>query len=80
MPIASHFTSVFEQNWKINFTQCTPNGNLKYTDLCNLLQITAASHSEIGGISFKDMQLFHQAWVLSRMRVELIFYLDGTIQ
>jgi acyl-ACP thioesterase len=48
-----------------------PNGYLKYTDLCNLLQLSAASHSEIGGISFSDMQEFNQAWVLSRMRVEI---------
>jgi acyl-ACP thioesterase len=33
--------------------------------------MTAAAHSEIGGISFTDMQEFHQAWVLSRMRVEV---------
>jgi medium-chain acyl-[acyl-carrier-protein] hydrolase len=44
---------------------------LKYTDLCNLLQLTAANHAEIGGISFTDMQEFNQAWVLSRMRVEV---------
>ena len=71
MPIASNFTSVFSKEWEINFTQCMPNGYLKYTDLCNLLQLTAASHSEIGGISFSDMQEFNQAWVLSRMRVEI---------
>ena len=71
MPIASNFTSVFSKDWEINFTQCMPNGYLKYTDLCNLLQLTAASHSEIGGISFSDMQEFNQAWVLSRMRVEI---------
>jgi acyl-ACP thioesterase len=39
--------------------------------LCNILQLTAAAHSEIGGISFLDMQEFDQAWVLSRMRVEI---------
>jgi acyl-ACP thioesterase len=71
MPIAQNFTSVFSKDWEINFTQCMPNGYLKYTDLCNLLQLTAASHSEIGGISFSDMQEFNQAWVLSRMRVEI---------
>jgi hypothetical protein len=27
-----------------------PNGYLKYTDLCNMLQLTAASHSDMGGI------------------------------
>lgn len=71
MPIAPNFTSVFSKDWEINFTQCVPNGFLKYTDLCNLLQLTAAIHSEIGGISFSDMQEFNQAWVLSRMRVEI---------
>ena len=72
MPIASNFTSIYSKNWEINFTQCTPNGVLKYTDLCNMLQLTAATHSELGGISFVDMQQFNQAWVLSRMRVEII--------
>jgi len=71
MPISPNFTSVFSKDWEINFTQCMPNGFLKYTDLCNLLQLTAANHSEIGGISFSDMQKFDQAWVLSRMRVEI---------
>lgn len=71
MPIASNFTSILSKNWDINFTQCSPNGYLKYTDLCNMLQLTAAAHSEIGGISFQDMQVFDQAWVLSRMRVEI---------
>lgn len=71
MPISSHFTSILTKDWEINFTQCAPNGYLKYTDLCNLLQLTAAAHSELGGISFSDMQEFNQAWVLSRMRVEI---------
>ena len=71
MPIAPNFTSILSKNWDINFTQCAPNGYLKYTDLCNILQLTAAAHSEIGGISFQDMQAFDQAWVLSRMRVEI---------
>jgi len=71
MPIAPNFTSILSKDWNINFTQCTPNGYLKYTDLCNMLQLTAAAHSEIGGISFQDMQEFDQAWVLSRMRVEI---------
>ena len=71
MPISNQFTSVLSKDWEINFTQCNPNGYLKYTDLCNLIQLTAAAHSELGGISFSDMQLFNQAWVLSRMRVEI---------
>ncbi len=71
MPISLDFTSIFSKDWEINFTQCMPNGYLKYTDLCNILQLTAAAHSEIGGISFTDMQEFNQAWVLSKMRVEI---------
>lgn len=71
MPISPNFTSVLSKDWEINFTQCMPNGSLKYTDLCNLLQLTAAAHSDMGGISFTDMQEFNQAWVLSRMRVEI---------
>ncbi|MBX9887063.1 MAG: acyl-[acyl-carrier-protein] thioesterase [Flavobacteriaceae bacterium] len=71
MPISPNFSSVFSKEWEINFTQCLPNGYLKYTDLCNILQLTAAAHSDVGGISFSDMQEYDQAWVLSRMRVEV---------
>ena len=71
MPIASNFKSIHAQDWEINFMQCTPNGYLRYTELCNLLQLTAATHSETGGFSFIDMQQFDQAWVLSRMRLEI---------
>ncbi len=71
MPISKEFTSILSRDWEINFLQCYPNGYLKYTDLCNLFQLTAATHSELGGISFSDMQEFHQAWVLSKMRVEI---------
>lgn len=71
MPIAKDFTSILTKDWEINFLQCYPNGFLKYTDLCNILQLTAGVHAEMGGISFSDMQQYHQAWVLSRMRVEI---------
>ena len=71
MPISPKFSSIFTKDWEINFTQCTPNGYLKYTDLCNILQLTAGDHAEVGGISFTDMQEFNQAWVLSRMKLEI---------
>lgn len=71
MPIAPDFKSIYSRDWEINFMQCMPNGALRYTDLCNLLQLTAAAHSESGGFSFVDMQVFDQAWVLSRMRMEI---------
>ena len=71
MSISNDFTSILTKDWEINFLQCYPNGYLKYTDLCNILQLTAGFHAEMGGISFSDMQVHHQAWVLSRMRVEI---------
>ncbi len=71
MPISPLFTSILEQTYEINFLQCYPNGKLKHTDLCNLLQLTAAKHAELGGISFTDMQAHQQAWVLSRSRIEI---------
>lgn len=73
MPQAIHFSSVHSKEWEINFAQCAPNGALNYTDLCNILQLTAAEHADLGGISFTDMQEFDQAWVLSRMRIEIDF-------
>jgi len=72
MPLSKHFSSIFEQNFDINFLQCYPNGLLKYTDLCNIFQITAGIHADLGGISFSDMQEHHQAWVMSKMRLEII--------
>lgn len=72
MPIAPNFTSILEQEFEINFLQCYPNGLLKYTELCNMFQITAGLHADLGGISFSDMQAHHQAWVMSKMRLEII--------
>jgi len=71
MPISENFTSVYSHDWEINFLQCMPNGLLRHTELCNILQLTAGYHAELGGINFTDMQLHDQAWVLSRMRVEI---------
>ena len=71
MPIATDFKSIYSEKHIVNFPQCLPSGYLKYTELCNILQLTAASHAEKGGISFSDMQAFDQAWVLSRMRIEI---------
>ena len=71
MPISLNFESILVKDFKINFTQCLPNQTLKITELCNMLQLVASEHAELGGISFVDMQHFDQAWVLSRMRIEL---------
>lgn len=71
MPISPNFTSIYEQEFELSFLNCYPNGLLKYTDLCNFIQIVAGNHADIGGISYSDMQTKHQAWVVSRMRVEI---------
>lgn len=71
MPIAPDFTSILSRDFTIDFTRCDPKGRLRLTDLCHLLQIVAGDHADIGGISFSDMQQHHQAWVLSRMRLEI---------
>jgi acyl-ACP thioesterase len=71
MPVSPNFSSLLTQEWTVTFLQCYPGGSMKHTDLCNVLQLTAALHAELGGISFTDMQVHDQAWVLSRMRVEI---------
>ena len=71
MPISSNFTSIYKQNFEIGFQHCYPNGFLKHTEICNLFQIVAGIHADLGGISYLDMQQHNQAWVLSRMRIEI---------
>ena len=71
MPISPNFTSIYEQEFELSFLNCYPNGLLKYTDLCNFIQIVAGNHADLGGISYSDMQTKNQAWVVSRMRLEI---------
>lgn len=71
MPISPNFTSIYTQNFEIGFQNCYSNGFLKHTEICNLFQIVAGNHADLGGISYLDMQQHHQAWVLSRMRIEI---------
>ncbi len=71
MPISPDFTSIYQHNFEIGFQHCYPNGFLKHTEICNLFQIVAGLHADLGGISYLDMQQHHQAWVLSRMRIEI---------
>lgn len=71
MQINPNFTSIYEKEFELTFLNCYPNGLLKYTDLCNFIQITAGNHADLGGISYSDLQRHDQAWVLSRMRVEI---------
>lgn len=71
MPISPDFTSIYEQEFELSFLNCYPNGLLKYTDLCNFIQVVAGNHADLGGISYSDMQTQNQAWVVSRMRLEI---------
>ena len=71
MPISPNFTSIYEQEFELSFLNCYPNGLLKYTDLCNFIQVVAGNHADLGGISYSDMQTKDQAWVVSRMRLEI---------
>lgn len=71
MKISDTFKSIYTQEWEIYISQCSTNSKLRYTELSNLFQLTAAKHSDLGGMSFFDMQKQHQAWVSSRMRFEI---------
>ncbi len=62
---------IFEKEWTLNFTQCYPNGQLKYSELNNILQITASEHAENLGFGYKAMVNASQSWVLSRMLIEI---------
>ena len=71
MPISSEFQSIYTKKWEIFISQCSTNSSLRYTELSNLFQLTAAKHSDLGGMSYFEMQENNQAWVLSRMRLEI---------
>jgi len=61
----------FEKKWTLNFTQCYPNGDIKFSELSNILQITASEHAEKIGFGYLDMMASNQSWVLSRMLIEI---------
>lgn len=62
---------IYKKEFTINFTQCYANGKLKYSELNNLLQITAAEHAEVLGLGNLAMAEQQQAWVLARLRIEI---------
>lgn len=70
MPISSQFTPIHQQSYEIDFFACSPSGHLKWVDLCKLIQSVSADHSVLGGISFWDLKIHNQAWVLSKFRIE----------
>ncbi|MFD1770603.1 acyl-[acyl-carrier-protein] thioesterase [Sphingobacterium suaedae] len=64
-------TSIYSNTYALNFTQCYANGHLKYSELSNLLQLTASNHAELLGFGYREMSKNFQSWVLSRVRIEI---------
>ena len=71
MAISSDFQSKYAKEWEIYFSQCSPNGKMKLTELANLFQLTASEHATKGGLGFPDLQQFDQSWVMNRIRIEI---------
>lgn len=72
MPLSNRFTSQLTVDWEIYFSQCYPNAALKLPELSNLMQLTANIHADLGGVGFKDLAEYDQAWVMNRMRIEIL--------
>ncbi len=64
-------TAIYSNTYKLNFTQCYANGQLKYSELSNLLQLCASDHAELLGFGYREMAKNSQSWVLSRVRIEI---------
>ena len=71
MSISSDFQSKYAKEWEIYFSQCSPNGKMRLTELANLFQLTASEHATKGGLGFSDLQQFDQSWVMNRIRIEI---------
>lgn len=71
MNLPDKFSSAYKGLCEITIDQCSINAKIRLTDLLNLLQAVAGKHSDLGGMSYFDMQEYNQAWVLSSMRIEL---------
>lgn len=63
--------SYFSEHHKLNYSQTYPNRQLKYPELTNLLQNAAANHADFAKLGFDELQANHQAWVMSRFRIEI---------
>ena len=71
MSISPNFTPIYEESYEIDFSECTTTGELSLFELCKIAQKVATKHSILGKISFLDLQIIKQAWVLSKMRLEI---------
>lgn len=71
MNLPDKFSSKYKGSCQVTIDKCAVNSKIRITDLLNLLQAVAGKHSDLGGMSYFDMQQNNQAWVLSSMRVEI---------
>lgn len=71
MNLPDKFSSAYKGSCEVTIDQCSVNAKIRITDLLNLLQAVAGKHSDLGGMSYYDMQKNNQAWILSSMRIEL---------
>ena len=71
MNLPDKFSSIYKGLYEITIDECSINSKVRITNLLNALQAVAGKHSDLGGMSYFDMQQNNQAWVLSSMRVEI---------
>lgn len=71
MNLPDKFSSIYKGSCEITIDQCALNSKMRIADLLNVLQAVAGKHSDLGGMSYDDMQKNSQAWVLSSMRLEM---------
>lgn len=71
MNLPDKFSSRYKGSCQVTIDKCSVNSKIRITDLMNLLQAVAGKHSDLGGMSYFDMQQNNQAWVLSSMRIEI---------
>lgn len=71
MNLPDKFSSRYKGSCHVTIDKCAVNSKIRITDLMNLLQAVAGKHSDLGGMSYFDMQQNNQAWVLSSMRIEI---------
>lgn len=61
----------YTEKFYIDYSRVYPNRKIKYPELANILQITAANHADFCGLGFDDLQHNKQAWVMNRIRIEI---------
>lgn len=71
MELPNKFASLYKGLCQVTIDKCSVNSKIRITDLLNILQAVAGKHSDLGGMSYLDMQKNNQAWVLSSMRIEI---------